>query len=133
MFHLSQSKMDSEYIVTPYGSPTHCPPGCVTLTTAMFANYLHARITTQQFTWFYIPLLVIFTCATHEPVHNNSCKPLLLSPPPPAYPTQNGVYSLKLQRKVALSKPISCLFLYLIIFFFPLYDNALIKMNNLLN
>jgi len=61
-------------------------------------------------------------------VVSHRCLPL-----PPVYPTQNGVYSLKLQRKVALSKPISCLLLYLTIFFFPLYNNALIKMNHLLN
>ena len=35
--------------------------------------------------WFHIPLIVIFMCAAHEPVHNNGCKPSL-PPPPPSIP-----------------------------------------------
>jgi len=59
--------------------------------TAMFANYRHARIITQ-FTWFDIPLIVIFKCAAHEPVHNNGCEPL--QPPLPLYTPHKMVFIL---------------------------------------
>ena len=48
-------------------------PDCVRQPAAAFVNYVHT--VTHSFRQLGLSLIVIFTCATHEPTHSNDCGP----------------------------------------------------------